>query len=1547
SFNTSQFSAPLGQKSFTLDVIWTGAPFYANRTGRTIFITTIARQTVLDYQAPPPTSYGDSVWFILNWTDVTRAPVIGISSAGVTLYNGLVAIPGAFYSVTPLVGGEYNITLDTSYYTSPGAYSLRVVLTTPEFYVSDASATQSFTVRYRVSLLSAEPIGKVPYNGSLDYTINYQDLATLGVIGNGTGDVTLEILTAGVWYFTVQWEPAFQYYTLTIQTYNHPEFTIGVQYSLQIRASFANQAPFYGADDTFIFFQFRSRASDLVLEDAPDPAQYLDNVTFRIQYLDTDSSFGISADSILVFKGVTPLTLGTQYTILDEGNGFYSVFVNTTALDGLGLTQIRVQATWNPAQSPYHDDAEVVLNTYTIRRETNVEITASPQQTQYLDIVQFSFRYMDLGREQAITSITAANIGIWAGGVLLTGGQYTLTPSGDGFNVMINSTEFGGTLVTNYNVTVFVDWNDGNAPYYFDDSTYVRVTTIKRTMSYAQLPSETASFGGYLNISFELSDIDEGWPISGAIIDFSHQTIPLTLGVNYWTTEAPSGTYTIRVDTNSLLNPATFQFTLRIMWNPSLVPYYRNLSAIVVTGVVQKIDTELVPLQDVREVFWSQSQGISVNFTELLSGSPITSPGINITWSWPEAGVESGITSHLGGGIYSASIDTSLTPIIANVSTYVITFKAIDDDGFYKTAYAYVTLVVKSLPSEMVQIQPVDEVVLMDRGAGLLVKVYLRDGYGNPIPESWVVEVTGLLETYSFNLEPNGTLGYWKYLIPSNGPTILDPSIYTVRLNAIFENYEPSANSFKISIQETKTDLNLVGGTTEDMVSVYSESVVLSVNMSAIGNSSFYYADLRWFISDASLEGVFDNNHTGIFSATLDTTNIGYGIWPITIRASVWDNASLYADSRTSLTLTIKRILTVALPPPLMTGDFIWGWAGDLNFTFWDVSFDTGIPGATVTLNVPGFESAVAYNIPSTGYYLIPFNTSVLQSSATNLPLSVTFSKQNYQDASIIMQIRVLPVPTSTEVETSDDFADPTHGVDNYQVPIGESMEILLYYNDTDFSDGYVGGISHAQLNLSDIFGPTRSPTYFSVEEIGNGTYRFIFDTRDSWLINTTSDPRLFPYELMFRFWIGNHTMSERRIKIRVIDLPTSFTITEINIGPDTYANPDFTQFDLQYGDSGSIVVRYDDDWPGHPNGTVITNANLSLDTQLSFIELVSFGTPYEDPNHPGYYIIEFYASSPFIGTDEGSSQIVLALGKTDTQALSITLRIDVHPTEFARTMTTVFTFGAPIVILLALMIGLYVRVWNVPKRLRQINSLIKSIRKGKVPKPVSGVKSRQQLITDLFNDTYEKTGIVRTVDQIPEESIPVQVPELGELLIQLSILTHLNQQELDEFKADIAKMKLSEQAAFVKEVIMQEAIRAARRDGTTVEETMAELTVQAKQKLAGEEAREPTPVADIEVGEEEPEEAAERVFLPEEEKEPELEPSLDAEEKIEPETEEAVSFSSDMLSPFEIEDLTKELREKGVPDSEIDIIVKQAKELPRDLVEELIRSLDAERLRR
>jgi hypothetical protein len=175
----------------------------------------------------------------------------------------------------------------------------------------------------------------------------------------------------------------------------------------------------------------------------------------------------------------------------------------------------------------------------------------------------------------------------------------------------------------------------------------------------------------------------------------------------------------------------------------------------------------------------------------------------------------------------------------------------------------------------------------------------------------------------------------------------------------------------------------------------------------------------------------------------------------------------------------------------------------------------------------------------------------------------------------------------------------------------------------------------------------------------------------------------------------------------------------------------------------------------------------------------------------------------------------------------------------------------------------------------------------------------------------------------------------MGELLMQLAILTRLSPDELDDFQADIAKMKMSEQAAFVKEVIMQEAIRAARRDGKTIEEILVVLEQEAKRRLGGDEEAKPIEVVEPE--------SVDTVFLEEEEK-----VTVTRDDKTtridKDEPEEVTEATSDKMGLYEIEELRRDLERKGVPPHEIDTIIEQAKELPRELVDELIKSLEGKK---
>ncbi len=447
----------------------------------------------------------------------------------------------------------------------------------------------------------------------------------------------------------------------------------------------------------------------------------------------------------------------------------------------------------------------------------------------------------------------------------------------------------------------------------------------------------------------------------------------------------------------------------------------------------------------------------------------------------------------------------------------------------------------------------------------------------------------------------------------------------------------------------------------------------------------------------------------------------------------------------------------------------------------------------------------------------------------------------------------------------------------------------------------------------------------FDVMDLGNGTYYFIFDSTATELFELQSGiPQSLPGT---PFYIRLEIILEHResytaqnvipLSIEIIDRPTTLVFDS-----DTIVDGSITMY---YGETIEILVRFDESWID-VSGNGITNAMFNA-TPSNPETRVQIDT--EATSEPGVYRLIIQVDAPLImvgySTAYEQITIVLSLDNYEQQKLELSVRIDL--TDEQDTMNTVISYATPSFLLLILAAVLWTRHFSIPKRLRQINGQIKALKKGKIPKPITDSASRQELVAELFNDTFLKLEITRQAIDMPDVAVPIKVPEIRELLIQLSILTHLSPEELDEFNADISKMKLSEQAAFVKEVINQEAIRAARAKGITIEEVLAEVAAEASGKISTtDDIEEITTVPD--------EPVEERVFLDKDELKTE-----EPETMIETPSDE-VAAPTEKLSQFEIEELKADLIKKGVPIHEIDTIIEQARQLSRDLVEDLIKSL-------
>jgi hypothetical protein len=1303
--------------------------------------------------------------------------------------------------------------------------------------------------------------------------------------------------------FTSTWNAVDEWYDIVIVSY--PSQTINTPFDIDFRMSYSVIAPFYASDDLTGSFELRERLSLLSLEFAPTPTPYKDYANFTVQFSDVDSGVGINADYILVYFSLTQLTYGSEYTYIESPGGFYEISVNSTVLGGtIGQKGITVHAYWTSG-APYHNNASLGVYIRVTTRDTILDLVVPPMQTRYLNNMTLTFRYLDLSRNLPITSITSNQITIFNNGVPLSAGEFTLTLIGDAFRISINSTILGSTLAT-YNVTVLVTWT-GGAPYYVDASVESFVTTTNRLISFSASPIDETPFGNLLNISFRLTDSGRGWLIDLShitlIFDAQDSSITLSEGVNYWVyPDVPSaGMFTIRIDTTVLVTPGSHFFDLYITWDPIWEPYYANMSKIELEGIVGDLQTELTAWpDDYVEVGWKDSADIYVDYYTFIYGNLTT--GATISWSW--AGGEDSISGSPSGR-YFFQLNTSLV----DAGTYIVTIEA--DRTNYALARAYVTLVITPLPSQIQVLSPVGEDQTIPRGSAVTISVYLEDStYIIPIDPDFVLTIECVFQGLSYPLVWNTTDGYYTGMIDAGSATDLPEGSYTILVRAQFRNYAPVSLVININTIQARTALSLTGDTHEEMFIEYTGFAIFRVNLTTpdFNNSLFSQADVRWLIDEGGWFGNFTPVGLGLYEAIINTTNLGYGIWPVSIKAKMWDNVTLFSDSSIQLTLTITRIETTVNRPSNL--NVAWGWTGDIAITY------NGTYGPIAGANAY-FTGTLIVGTPidlGNGTYLIHIDSRLAVPGTFSI--NIVFSKPNYQEAPSQVQITVREVETTIYPESilyTPGYVGTIEDLRNLQIPVGDSMYIDFFYNDTDNGNEYLGGLSGAYATINSYLRGPSIEGYVNVTVIslGGGLYRFMFDTLNEDILAFVDDQE---YSLFIQMKLDNHTAADITFKIRVINVPTTI---ELSGQPADWT---FTN-----GDSITLELTYFDTW----HGVGIDGATLFANVSRG----APFSTQVSSGPNPGTYRIEIISGG--IMLSNGFGTITVTIDKETFSVISESHLITVFQNGRDNALTVAVVYGVPSIMLVALLAAAYIRVWNVPKRLRQINSQIKKIRKGKIPKPVMEAKSRSALIADLFNDTYTKMQITRTPDQMPEESIPVDVPELGELLIQLAILTNLNQQELDDFKADIAKMKISEQAAFVKEVIVQEAIRAARRDHKTVEEVIAEVESQAASRLAGEGegvgAEGVVVLDDVE-----PE--VDTVILPDKGDviKHDDTPTFDDTKSVGAVTDD----HGDKLSPFEIDELKKDLESRGVPAYEIDVIIKQAKTLPRDLVDELVRSL-------
>jgi hypothetical protein len=1176
----------------------------------------------------------------------------------------------------------------------------------------------------------------------------------------------------------------------------------------------------------------------------------------------TDQRLGtpIEGASIVIDCIEAPgLVQGSDYWIVAGTgieSGTYTIRVDTSSLGNLGIFTFDIDINWSKSQVPYYKNI-TSLHPKGVVRAIQTSLSSNvptPSVVAFDEMISFVVEFSDTDHEVPITGAepfislrylsTGSEPSSWSVSVI-TAGQYNIT-----LNMVDSLTKGLQTLIISIDMFPY-QVTETHAVFGLRD----RVAGLSATLA----PTNYAGYPVYVTIYLKDFDADDA-PLTGA-------SLTLTWGDSHAYVDLGDGRYSTTLQTTNV-NAGSPLLTVKA-----------DLTHYSISSLNIKINLLAVPSELVvswtgpsggNEIYWGEPLTIYAALNDTLRNQTVSTAFITFDW---DGGTGSFSPTGVIGN-YFATLDTSLVGV---ADTIMISVEGASPN-YINASYL---VIFRLLPRPM-EVIPEDSryVYSVSYGGTADIVVYLEDSLdGN--------KVTNAILTANWEYGSNldliaipGRDGFYR-LTFSMGSA--ESRSYEIQIDASMENYGSSSAILIVAVGQIQMVMWLDNTTTTyEYTPVYwSEIVRIGVYVLAPTlNQSYPFSTgltnlmVTWYSPELGRNGTLLNGTLiggpGYYYFDFNTSE---GIASVhTFRIGASAPSIDYTDAENSTTILVGNLAANILLSP-GSQEFSWGWTGLINFTYYDTFHGIGVKADGASYSWAGGNGEATYL--GSGLYGIPVDSSLMRPGTYTITLFC--QKSNYNDNRIIIRIHIAPVSTQVVLHVPDVYRIAGSPA-NLRIPYGEVLNISLVYNNTMFATG----IPYADFDSSYYSGPGFFEEPLALTDLANGSYSFVFTTLP-WDLNSR-------FSFFVRLILDNYTVGTLSFDITIIEIPTMADLE----GTSTIS--------LNWGTNTTFWISYLDAWPGHSEEG-IEDAVVAFNVDQAQLATVEYLGP--DQGRPGWYGFRILASRA-----SGVATVTITLNKTYYTSQTVTLTVSISPSDEDMRLQTIITWGSAFFIVLLLGAIVWVRILRVPKIIRIISGQIRTLRKGKIPKPAKDVESRAALVTGIFNELYASTGIKRRVTDIPSESVTVEVPEIEELIVDLSILTGMTQEELDDFKFEISKMKMSQQTSFVREVIAQELTRIATLQGKSIEQVLEEVISERKKRLGREVT--PTKVED---------------YIPVE-KEP-------AETEI---AEEGVVYE-DRLREFELEEMAAELTKRGIPKHEIESFIAQSRELPKDVVEMLLQS--------
>jgi hypothetical protein len=1407
TLNSSLFSSTDSFR-FQLSFMWKKgqSPLYENGT-MVVTLIVLDRPTYVDYTPVAATPYGEQAQFLFSFVDTLTSTRIADS---IQLYVSLNDV-GVSYSYSyNAITREFTLYIATDTVGSIGTHILHLNVTWigAPFYAAVQSRTFSVTIVARATQLSHLSFAPGQWGNNVTITFIYTDIIAGSTTGM-TGTLTLNIPANK---YTVVYSPEGQF----IVTLNTTAFASDGIYS--ITATVIHTNPNYATAIEIFDISVLKRSTQLGY-DSPDPAAYLANVSFYIVYVDDSTGRGISGATVGVTgNGTSSLVLNTNYWITYTGNGRYLVEVNSTALGAPGAYLLSVSVTYT-GEPFYLPQSRNILARVTYRT-TQILITQTPGEVPFMENVVIKFKFTDYLLGTRIP-ITKSDITLTHGPLFtpIASSDYMLSTYATYYEITFNSTLLSSdSLLSAYAIQMTIDLGAGS-PYYAPRSTSTKVSTVERpTQILFPLVEETPY---YDNISIDLSYVDylSGNGIDDALLVITSSNSSLV----YTVIHLGDGSY--RVLINSSIFGSTGIVYFDITFSKAGAPFYSSRTTLGVPAKIRNIQTSLI-----ADAPPAGTTAVGAPMYVLITASdfdhtlPLT--GAVITSDWTSLYGLSYLVVELGNGDYRLNLTT--TGLLAQKYE----FHVYASKSFYQTA---VTTVSVQPGAATVEIYLERTTYYADWGELVNITFQVREPY-------YDTPVTGMTATllwngmlYSFTEMP-GSTGYYTLMLDSSDSNF---GIYYPRITVTKQYYQQRQKTFSLIVSKA-------AGQIITQPSLYEVVINTSVIVQIFLNDTVTGLPVTTATATMEFNGtVYPMTHSGggIYTANLNVAGFAIGQYPLTVRA-VSTNVVFLEEGIDINVVPIYTELKLAVDVSVLTVYF--GDSIHLLVYYNDTFYNALINNANITYTLGRLTGNLVEETNHTYSAVIDVSSLASQS----IYLRLVANKEGYATALKSVIVTILPIPTSASVDVSTalqsgyygsslsyifSYNDLQHGVGIGKANVQASWEggtptVVDYLNGTYRVNllitvttpglydlvvrfnlaNYTTKTTTAKIEVyatpAAIYGPSiySSPINDTItipyrvrnmldnttvtDVIGTaistqlGEFELQLQSNGNYTLDLPGDLPYGTYGFDIYFSTSKYTLSPVHVDVTVRTIRTRLDagVLSISTTPGVAFSFTFTYFDLDHNvpiQGGTLFLVWDE-------GSVIFYNDSTMDVD-------------------GTYTLYFYSSNG------GTSYIDIQISKEgyDSQLTRVTVKSDISAEQsFQQLLTVGGGFGIIFVVLI--LIG-YVKIWSIPKQIREINRMMRALSKHRVPKPAKA-PSRQDMAKIIVNEEIASMHLQKPSEDIAPEPIVTTVPEVNELLEELASITGLGEAEIEAFRADLSRMKASERPGFLKEVINQERARRA-----------------------------------------------------------------------------------------------------------------------------------------